>query len=60
MYGLIEYVIDEWSGDDLNTYMLRFIGTSSVKIFRSGNKSKILLDINYFLDTYLSNIWIDT
>ena len=57
LYGWIESVIDE--GDELNTYMLRFIGTSSVNIFRSGNRSEMLLDITYFLDTYLSNIWID-
>jgi len=57
LYGWIESVIDE--GDEFNSYMLRFIGTSSVKIFRSGNRSKMLLDMTYFLDTYLINIWID-
>lgn len=60
LYGWIQTMINEWDsrGDGRNTYMLKFIGSSSCKIYRSGYKREILLDINYFLDTYLSNILI--
>ena len=61
LYGWIQTMINEWDsrGNERNTYMLKFIGSSSCKIYRSGYKSEILLDINYFLDTYFNIIWIN-